>query len=684
MKSIKYLVWSFLAAGALLTACTEETYEPGAPESGSGVGFPVEVVTSYSVTDNPSIEIPVVRDNTDGALTVNVTSATSAVCADIPSQVSFAAGQSSTPLTITLDLDAFEYDSSFKVDLKLDAGVNTTNYKPQAITVTVSRPAPWVSLGMATYTDDFMTTFFSVSNETYEVEIQENQNVPGLYRLVNPYGEAYPFNDPGDWDESQDYYMEIHAEDPDAVWIPIAPMGFDWGYGEFSMGSVAGMYLSNGNTLEQLKAAGGILGTLQNGIITFPAKQLLISMADYNDGGLYYANNNGVFKIVLPGYTALDTSVAIELVGYFKDLEGQNYAVVDVTLGEDVEEVKLASGLTSDYAGLYGDIVSGAAETVSVTADGQVNVPIADGKNTIVAASYADGSAQEYDYITFTFYAGEQAEANPLEGNWTADDMYGITKQELFKRWIMWAVDYFDEDGNTDRQPLSYVTFAENNSDYYDEDYDEEYDLIDITGFSMGMTQNDTHQWEYYNGFLYNFYMHQNIGQVTLTNGAKYYLNYQAFVSTGTIYTAFYDEIMVGGLVADGYMAMAYSELYQLGSNPAPEGFVFRAWTDAACETTAAGNFEAIYNIMFEDPAVSSLSSVNKPVHVTTVENLNTLASQMKTPANYVELRGRARAHALIDELNAKNAAKQAAKLQIVDRKGQNNGRTLKNNAQAL
>ena len=318
MKSIKYLVWSFLAAGVLFTACTDDdTYEPGAPESGSSVGFPVEVATSYVVSDNTSIEIPVLRDKTDDALTVNVIAETAASFINVPSQVSFAVGQSSTPLTITFDLDKFEYDSSHKIELTLDSGANATEYKPQVLSVTVSRPAPWVSLGMATYTDDFMTTFFSVDNETYEVEIQENQNIPGLYRLVNPYGEAYPNNDTGDWDESQDYYMEIHAEDPDAVWIPVSRMGFDWGYGEFYMGSIAGLYIGNGSsTVEQQKAAGNC-GTLKDGVFSFPAKMLLIAMADYNDGGLYTANStgDGMFRIVLPGYTVADNSVGIELTG---------------------------------------------------------------------------------------------------------------------------------------------------------------------------------------------------------------------------------------------------------------------------------------------------------------------------------------------------------------------------------
>lgn len=475
--------------------------------------------------------------------------------------------------------------------------------------------------------------------------------------------------------------MEIHAEDPDAVWIPVAEMGFDWSYGEFSMGSVAGLYLSNGNTLDQLKAAGGILGSLQNGIITFPAKQLLISMADYNDGGLYYANNASAFKIVLPGYAALDTSVSIELLGYFKDLEGQNYATVEVTLGEDVEEVQLASALTTDYEGLVDDVVSGAAETVTVTADGQVNVPIADGKNTVVAVSYADGDAQEYDYITFTFYAGEPAGVDPLEADWTADDMYGITKQELFKSWYLYGIDPDDEDGITDsRQAFSVVTFSENSNDFVDEEsvFGGNVDAINISGFGLGITTNDTHVWEYYGGFIVNYYRHTNIGRWN-----NYYINYVPYVGNMGTYNAFYDEIMIGGLVADGYMALAFSGFYNMGSNPEPNGFQWNAYSDANC-TTSLGYLVRLYNLMFEDPAVSSLSSVNKPVHVTDkVQELNTLAKEMATPANYVELRDRARAHALIDELNAKNAAKQAAKLQIINRKGQFSRSEIKN-AQAL
>jgi hypothetical protein len=37
----------------------------------------------------------------------------------------------------------------------------------------------------------------------------------------------------------------------------------------------------------------------ENLCITFPAGAMLVSMADYNNGGLYPSNNNGLFKVDL-------------------------------------------------------------------------------------------------------------------------------------------------------------------------------------------------------------------------------------------------------------------------------------------------------------------------------------------------------------------------------------------------
>ena len=167
----------------------------------------------------------------------------------------------------------------------------------------------WVSLGRATITDDCFTTFWSVENVSWKAEILESTSQPRLYRLVNPYNTLnYPYNEVGDFDDSQDYYLDIHAEDPECVWFGKTPIGVDWNYGMISLWTRADYYISQGNTPEAVKNAGWY-GTLKNGRITFPQGGILISLANYKDGALYAANNSGMFSIVLPGYSGSKSEI---------------------------------------------------------------------------------------------------------------------------------------------------------------------------------------------------------------------------------------------------------------------------------------------------------------------------------------------------------------------------------------
>lgn len=155
----------------------------------------------------------------------------------------------------------------------------------------------WVSLGTGLYTEDFMTTFYKLDNVSYEVEIQENEENPGVYRLINPYGEAYPYNEPGDWDDSKKHYLVINAQDPEGVFIDQQKMGLDWGEGALIVSSLAANNMGKGATLEEVKAA-GLCGSLADGVITFPVKSLLCTFESKD--GFYYGNINGAFKVVLP------------------------------------------------------------------------------------------------------------------------------------------------------------------------------------------------------------------------------------------------------------------------------------------------------------------------------------------------------------------------------------------------
>lgn len=160
---------------------------------------------------------------------------------------------------------------------------------------TEKNPEVFKSLGKATYTDDIVGPLFSKSPVTYEVEIEESVENPGKYRLVNPYGEVFPHNKPGAWDDSQTYYMVIDATDPDAVVIPQQALGVDWGYGMMGVWCMVENYLAQGAPASYVEP---YYGKLKDGVITFPAKSLIV----LDDDGAYYANGNGAFKVVLPGY----------------------------------------------------------------------------------------------------------------------------------------------------------------------------------------------------------------------------------------------------------------------------------------------------------------------------------------------------------------------------------------------
>lgn len=248
---------------------------------------------------------------------------------------------------------------------------------------------------------------------------------------------------------------------------------------------------------------------------------------------------------------------------------------------------------------------------------------------------------------------GVSPDLGPLDTEWTDEDLYTISKKELFgTTWIMYAIDPEDEDGLTDvRQPWVYITFSEygkDGSDYNDGEYD--YDFINIKGFGLGLTTNDTHQWEYMDGVILNYYNHNNIGRWN-----NYYINYIPYVGGLGSYSAFYDEILLGGIVDDGYMAMVYSGFYNLNGNPEPNGFQWNAYNDANC-TNSAGYLARLYNIMFEDVAVSDLAKASAPMKKPTLTkaSLNKLAQNMVVN-NYVEIRGRERVRALIDEMNLRS-----------------------------
>lgn len=159
--------------------------------------------------------------------------------------------------------------------------------------VTEPNPEVFKSIGKGLFTDGLVAPWFTAPEQTYEVEVEESVDNPGKYRLVNPYGETYPYNEPGDWDAENTYYLTIDATNPEAVNILQADLGINWGYGwMWTMSAADYLIQTNQATEEQLLAA-GYYGKLVDGVITFNPGTILVVDDDLKP-------YQGYIKLVLP------------------------------------------------------------------------------------------------------------------------------------------------------------------------------------------------------------------------------------------------------------------------------------------------------------------------------------------------------------------------------------------------
>lgn len=166
---------------------------------------------------------------------------------------------------------------------------------------------PWNSLGMGLYTDGIIPSMYNLSSETYEVEILENNETPGLYRVVKPYGEAWPHA--GYNAETPADYFEIDATDAEGVLVMPQMLGVNLEGGDTALGfaSMGAYYYNAGKaTLEELKEM-GYLGKVIDGVIKLPTfangEEGTDSYMEYQ-GVVYYGSKAYYgcegFKVVLP------------------------------------------------------------------------------------------------------------------------------------------------------------------------------------------------------------------------------------------------------------------------------------------------------------------------------------------------------------------------------------------------
>lgn len=306
-----------LLAASLATSCSEGQYWDAPANNAATVSFPKPAATIGILADQTfdGYDLMLTRANTGAAATVDLTVTNpNPEVITAPSTADFAAGKSETSVKITVNTSAMAIGKTYSVTITAPGEVPDSvgpgeSISPAAnhkFTFKISKNYTWKAIGWMAYTDGFVSTFYGVEDATYmvPVEVPEQAEGNGIYRLVNPYGEYYPYNEPGDFSGTS--YLEINARNPAQVYIPTPQeQGMNWGEGNFIMGSIAGLRLNQGWSDERIAEA-GLWGTLANGKITFPAGTLIVGMAKYNDGGLYGSNKNGSFCLDVASLTTVN------------------------------------------------------------------------------------------------------------------------------------------------------------------------------------------------------------------------------------------------------------------------------------------------------------------------------------------------------------------------------------------
>lgn len=253
---------------------------------------------------------------------------------------------------------------------------------------------------------------------------------------------------------------------------------------------------------------------------------------------------------------------------------------------------------------------------------------------------YADNG---YNGKLFAVEQTTAGKADPLQRKYTIDDLYVFSdKAQLFKTWNLWGISN-DGSGKTDRSKIGQVVFSENETDDTNN-----LDAINVAGLSLGANNEDTVVWEWYNGIIYVL-KGQPMGTIPYL-GATLYLKYYILDKETGMGSDAIDGMMIGGVTEDGYLALVcgpdWSDQYNFDT------ILVKAYTDANY-TNSIGNWES-YTSPLMVPATGSNTGAAAPRKVAS-DKMLTLSKEISiNPSNYVELRGRERAHALIDELFGK------------------------------
>lgn len=361
MKAVKFFKYILVAALALaFAACQEEPYAPGDPDllDCHGLFFPQEQARDYEVSPDGNNYLTFTVERTLTAFEAEVpytlTSSEDGFFELEDEFLYFEEDQDKLTFKVYFS-DDYEVGQKYTCSIKVTDPQYVSQYGLSSNELSFSLTVvQWDLIGEGTWRDDFFSSLAQVFGASLaqpyletSVKVYERADKKNAFRVDGIYTPEYVSQmfagDDSYVEALKDYCpapsIYINATNPDKVYID-AQLAFYSPFGN----QYSGYPVLICSDVEEVFPDGysNLYGTLQEGVISFPANSLVLYL--YN-AGTAYANLAGKTRLVLPGYRGFDYSLSV--VAHPSE---EGVMPVEFIFGEDVAEVryKVFEGHLSD------------------------------------------------------------------------------------------------------------------------------------------------------------------------------------------------------------------------------------------------------------------------------------------------------------------------------------------------
>lgn len=193
--------------------------------------------------------------------------------------------------TYPLDLSAAKSISRYTIFAVVPNAADTAALSGEIVRVyTNDLSTTWETLpDKGTYTDAIMPFETNSADKaaTYNCTVEKSTVTPGLYRFASPLADdSFTYAMINEHTSGCKHYIYLNVADTAKCYIPVSTVGFDFGYGPIAITTIPALAKADNDPEEEYSDFYGKMDP--EGNVTFPAKSVLASDLNYQDGTWFY------------------------------------------------------------------------------------------------------------------------------------------------------------------------------------------------------------------------------------------------------------------------------------------------------------------------------------------------------------------------------------------------------------